>query len=210
MTFLHSTQLRRSISGHLASFEPLSIQDANLRHAAVAIVVVSQPGSDIACVLLTLRAAHLSRHSNQYALPGGKLDAGETVQEAALRELREELNITLSEQDILGVLDEYPTRSGFSITPVVMWAGLKTDIEPDPGEVAQVFHIPLGELNSPAIPHLSAPGPDGIQVMSAPLPVLGHDVFAPTAALLYQFREVALNARTTRVAHFGQPEFAWK
>ncbi|MGI9463863.1 MAG: NUDIX hydrolase, partial [Aestuariivirgaceae bacterium] len=103
-----------------------------------------------------------------------------------------------------------PTRSGFCITPIVMWGQAVRDIDPDPGEVEQVFHIPLHELNGPGMPRLSPPGADGRQVLSAWLPVLGHEMFAPTAALLYQFREVALNARATRVAHFDEPQFAWQ
>jgi 8-oxo-dGTP pyrophosphatase MutT (NUDIX family) len=151
----------------------------------------------------------LRRHGGQYALPGGRLDEGETAAEAALRELEEELGLALGADRILGMLDDYPTRSGFRITPVVLWGAGAGEIRPDVQEVDQVYRIPLADLLSPAIPHLE-PGPDDHPVLSAPLATLGHRVFAPTAAMLYQFREVAILGRDTRVAHYDQPAFAWK
>ncbi len=210
MSILFTDSLRRDVTANLSAFEPWPIDDESLNRAAVAIVIVADPADSTACVLLTLRGGHMRRHRGQYALPGGRLDDGETVTAAALRELREELRISLNETNVLGRLDDYPTRSGFSIAPIVMWGTGVQDIDPDPGEVEQVFHIPLDDLNGPGLPRLSAPGPEGRQVLSAWLPALGHEMFAPTAALLYQFREVALNGRPTRVAHFDQPQFAWQ
>ena len=73
-------------------------------------------------MLLTRRAAGLRAHRGQWALPGGRCDEGETPVEAALRELHEELGLELGPDDVLGLLDDYPTRSGYLITPVVVWA----------------------------------------------------------------------------------------
>ncbi|MDH5558824.1 MAG: CoA pyrophosphatase [Alphaproteobacteria bacterium] len=203
-----NTDLRARIEANLAAFERRVIADDSLRHAAVAIVIVDDGGKE-AALLLTTRPEGLRRHGGQYALPGGRLDEGETAREAALRELEEELGLTLGEERIIGTLDDYPTRSGFCITPVVIWGGEAGTIRPDPEEVDQVYHIPLADLLSPDIPHLE-PGPDDHPILSAPLATLGHQVFAPTAAMLYQFREVALLGRATRVAHYDQPAFAWK
>ena len=202
------TGLRGRIQGNLAAFERRAIADDSLRHAAVAIVIV-EGGDGEAALLLTTRPEGLRRHGGQYALPGGRLDEGETAHAAALRELEEELGLSLREDRIIGELDDYPTRSGFCITPVVVWGGEAGEIHPDPDEVDQVYHIPLADLLSPGIPHLE-PGPDDHPILSAPLATLGHRVFAPTAAMLYQFREVALLGRDTRVAHYDQPAFAWK
>ncbi|MDH5410762.1 MAG: CoA pyrophosphatase [Alphaproteobacteria bacterium] len=203
-----NTDLRARIEANLAAFERRVIAEDSLRHAAVAIVIVDDGGKE-AALLLTTRPEGLRRHGGQYALPGGRLDEGETAREAALRELEEELGLTLGEERIIGTLDDYPTRSGFCITPVVVWGGEAGAIHPDPEEVDQVYHIPLADLLSPDIPHLE-PGPDDHPILSAPLATLGHQVFAPTAAMLYQFREVALLGRATRVAHYDQPAFAWK
>jgi 8-oxo-dGTP pyrophosphatase MutT (NUDIX family) len=196
------------VEGNLSAFKRHAITDESLRQAAVAIVIVEGKDGQ-AAFLLTTRPAGLRRHGGQYALPGGRLDEGETVHAAALRELEEELGLTLGEDRIIGTLDDYPTRSGFRVTPIVVWGGDAGAIHPDPEEVDRVYHIPLADLLSPDIPHLE-PGPDDHPILSAPLATLGHQVFAPTAAMLYQFREVALLGRDTRVAHYDQPAFAWK
>ncbi len=207
--FAFGDGLRRDIMGNLAAFERRGIDDDTLRQAAVAIVIVEGGDGGAASVLLTKRPRTLRRHGGQYALPGGRLDAGETPVQAALRELAEELGVTLVPGDILGTLDDIPTRSGFRITPIVVWGADAVDLVPDPIEVARVFQIPFAELDSPEIPHLEATPESEHPVLSAPLATLGHHLFAPTAAILYQFREVALRGEPTRVAHYDQPTFAW-
>ena len=167
------------------------------------------PNSDrFASVLLTLRPPSLNRHAGQYALPGGRLDTGESNVDAALRELHEELNLSAGPGSVLGQLDDFETASGYCIAPLVLWVADTDSMKPAPDEVAQIFHIPLSELLSPDIPHIAKDTASGDMVMSAPLRTIGHHVFAPTAAILHQFREVALLGRNTRVADAGQPEFA--
>lgn len=217
MTYPFGEALRARIASNFASFERRSVSDEKLRRAAV-VVVVAELGSEVSdalspsegCLLLTKRPAGLRRHANQWALPGGRLDDGETAIEAALRECREEIGLTLDPASIIGVLDDYPTRSGFAITPIVAWGGPAHDLKPDPVEVARVHRIPFVDLDSPRIPHLDEQGDGRHPVLSAPIETLGGHVYAPTAAVLYQFREVALHGRPTRVAHFDQPRFAWK
>lgn len=208
MTYPFDPALRERLVTNLAEHARTEVTDPGLRQAGVVIAVAKLLDNDGACVLLTKRPTNLRRHAGQFALPGGRLDGNETIKEAALRELREELGLHLDEGDILGLLDDMPTQSGFRITPIVAWAGEASELAPDPSEVARVFRIPLVELDSPAIPKLSREGDR--QVMSAPLPTTGGQVFAPTAAMLYQFREVALHGRDTRVADLGQPRFAWR
>lgn len=180
---------------------------AALRPAAVCVCVVDD-GAGHASVLLTLRPPRMGRHGNQYALPGGRRDPGESDQDAALRELREELGPVLGPDTILGRLDDVETHSGFRIAPFVVWGAAIDRLTPAPDEVAQVFRIPFRELLSPDIPHIG-PDPDsGEAVFSAPLPTLGHHLFAPTAAILYQFREVAVLGNAVRIADANQPAFA--
>ncbi len=202
--------LKNLIRNRLSIFETKTLLEDSLSRAAVTFTIVNAEASDEAAFVLTRRPKHLNRHGGQYALPGGRLDDGESAIEAALRELHEEIGILISEEDVLGVLDDYRTRSGFIITPVVVWAGRNITVNPDPSEVAKVFRIPLADLLSPRIPVLEDSEDKDRSVLSTHIETLGHQVFAPTAAFIFQFREVVLFDRQTRVAQFDQPKFAWK
>ena len=208
--FPFGQSLRDDITTKLSAFERRTIDEADLRLAAVAVVVVKNLEDDGASVLLTHRPPGMRRHARQYALPGGRMDEGETLVETALRELQEELRLDLAQDDVLGILDDYPTKSGFRITPIVAWGGEAPDIDPDPVEVDKVLRIPLTELDSDAIPLFRETEPGEAPILYSLLPTIGHTMFAPTAALLYQFREVAMRGLDARVAHYNEPEFAWK
>src|SRR6476646_605497 len=199
---------RQNIAARCAAFArlPDSEPAPALKRAAVAITLVEAGGSFTA-LLLTLRAAGLRSHRGQWALPGGRCDEGETPVEAALRELHEELGLELAAGDVLGLLDDYPTRSGYLITPVVVWAATGGAISPNPQEVASVHRIALDNI-------AQADAFDFTKIPESTRRVIrfrhaGRFIHAPTAALIYQFREV-LAGRDTRVAALEQPVFAWK
>ena len=149
-----------------------------------------------------------SSHAGQRAYPGGRVDPGETVEQAALRELEEEVGLKLDSSSVLGRLDDYATRSGYVITPIVVWGGSNVELKPNPGEVDLIHRIPLSELMRDEAPILETIDESEHPVLKMPL---GDEWFAaPSAAIAYQFREVALLGRSTRVAHYEQPHFAWK
>jgi 8-oxo-dGTP pyrophosphatase MutT (NUDIX family) len=205
--FDHAT--RRNIAARCAAFARLPVSEPvpALKRAAVAVTLTEAEASGGTALLLTRRASGLRAHSNQWALPGGRCDEGETSAEAALRELHEELGLELGEADVLGLLDDYPTRSGYLITPVVLWAGSSTALSPNPDEVASVHRIALDTIeDADAFSFTTIPESTRrvIRFHHA-----GQFIHAPTAALIYQFREV-LAGRDTRVAELEQPVFAWK
>jgi 8-oxo-dGTP pyrophosphatase MutT (NUDIX family) len=179
-----------------------------LKRAAVAIALVAAgEGSAATALLLTLRAKGLRAHRGQWALPGGRCDQGETPVAAALRELHEELGLELGPSDVLGLLDDYPTRSGYLITPVVVWASASAVLSPNPAEVASVHRIALADVDRrDAFDFVGIPESDRRVIRFCHG---GQFIHAPTAALIYQFREV-LDGRDTRVAELEQPVFAWK
>jgi 8-oxo-dGTP pyrophosphatase MutT (NUDIX family) len=176
-------------------------------HAAVAAVLLPD-GEGRPCFVLTRRASRPARHAGQWALPGGRLDPGEAPEAAALRECAEEIGLALPPAAVLGRLDDYATRSGFVITPVVVWSARPETLRPDPREVAELHLVPLAELDRPGVPHLRRIPESERPVLSIPL--VGTHIHAPTAAILFQLREVAVWGRSTRVAHYEQPLFAWR
>jgi len=159
-------------------------------------------------VLLTRRAARLRAHGGQWALPGGRLEPGEAPIGAALRELSEELGLELSPSDVLGTLDDYPTRSGYVITPIVVWGGADPPLQPDPDEVLSVHRISFRELCRADSPRFVAIAESDRPVVQ--LPIGGDLVHAPTGAVLLQFRRVAIEGVAERVADYEQPVFAWR
>jgi len=200
---------RRNIAGRCAAFArlPASEPASALKRAAVAITLVEAGDGADTALLLTRRAAGLRAHRGQWALPGGRCDEGEIQAAAALRELHEELGLELGPRDVLGLLDDYATRSGYLITPVVVWAGTGAAISPNPAEVASVHHIALDDISHDDAFDFTAIPESARRVIR-----FRHDggfIHAPTAALIYQFREV-LAGRDTRVDELEQPVFAWK
>jgi 8-oxo-dGTP pyrophosphatase MutT (NUDIX family) len=217
--FALDASLRARLEANLAGLERISCPLDGRRHAAVAVVVVDAeaPGADGrpasyraggAAVLLTRRAAGLAAHAGQWALPGGRVEPGESALHAARRELVEELGLDLDAAAVIGVLDDYPTRSGYVITPFVLWGGAAPQITPDPREVRSVHRVSFQELCRPDSPRfITIPESDRPVVQ---IPVGDSFIHAPTGAVLLQFRRAAIEGTPERVAGYEQPVFAWR
>lgn len=215
-------RLREHIELNLTRFMVEEFDGADRRAAAVALTITEAGlGSGVegmpahqqwqpdAALVLTRRSEQLRNHPGQWALPGGRIDAGETPEQAALRELEEEVGASLSANSVIGRLDDFETRSGYIMTPVVIWGGPGLSLEPNPAEVASIHRIPLSEFmreDAPILEHEEAG--DAAPVLR--MPVGATWIAAPTAAILFQFREVCLLGRDTRVSHYEQPRFAWR
>ncbi len=214
-----SPELRRLIAKNIAGYQRISLPVAKLQRAAVAICLVDYRGeggldglgpvpSGNAALILTRRSKKMKNHPGQWALPGGRMDMGESPEQASLRELSEEVGLTLPADRVVGCLDDFITRSGFIITPVVVWGGTAVALVKNDREVASIHRIPCSELLRRDAPLLESTGSSDHPVLF--MPVGDTWIAAPTAAMLLQFREVALLGREVRVSHYEQPSFAWR
>ena len=204
--FTFNADLKRRISANIENFRDDRTARQSLKGAAVAITIVDHDGEG--AVIVTRRMPRLKDHGGQWALPGGRIDGDETPVQAALRELHEEVNLELTPDAVIGTLDDYQTRSGFVITPVVVWTDRKElDLVADPIEVESIHSFTFSELARDDSPRLEFIPESDRQVLSMNF----HDtwIYAPTGAMLYQFREVAFHQRHTRVSEFDGPVFTW-
>lgn len=226
--FRFGAELRARLEANLAAHRRLTFALDGRRHAAVAVVVVDSDGprhgddrrhgdaprpqelstAGGPAVLLTRRAVGLRAHAAQWALPGGRVEPGEAPADTARRELHEELGLDLPPSAVIGVLDDYPTRSGFVITPFVVWGGADPSLHPNADEVSSVHRVAFRELCRPDSPRfVTIPESDRPVVQ---VPIGGDLIHAPTGAVLLQFRRVAIEATSERVADYEQPVFAWR
>lgn len=234
MSIPFTDRLREQLTARLAAHERREHPLDGRKHAAVAIVLVDSD-ADVhdgdplfaeqsgeaehldgrmegvaggAAFLLCRRSSRVNRHAGQWALPGGRLDPGETPLDAARREVDEEIGLRLDEDSVVGWLDDYPTRSGYVVTPVVLWGGADPHLEPAPDEVLALYRIGLFALRDGEPRQVSIPESDRPVIQ---VPLGGDLIHAPTGAVLHQFRQVALYGEpNTRVDHLEQPVFAWK
>ncbi|RAY16056.1 CoA pyrophosphatase [Actinomadura craniellae] len=200
------TAFRTAVAARFAEFEPVTIPDSpGGRRAAVVLCVVERGPGNLSVIVI--KRAYRGRNPGQWGLPGGRLDDGEGPEQAALRELHEELGLRVDPSDVLGRLDDFPASSGFVITPIVIAPDDPGPVEHSPDEVHSVHYVGLGRLMADDddlvrwVPQLD--GGRLLQLRLAERMV----IHAPTGAMLWQFREVALFGRHTRVAHFLQPDW---
>lgn len=213
--------LLRRMRANLARFDVVTHKKEGFKQAAVAITIVPikrdpalyniayrEAWREDAAIVLTQRASKLRKHAGQWALPGGRIDAGESPEEAALRELEEEVGLKLGLDRVIGRLDDFTTRSGFIMKAVVVWGGRDVTLTANPAEVAAAHRIPLREFMREDAPILQTMPQSKHPVLL--MPVGDAWIAAPTGAIIYQFREVAILGKQTRVAHYEQPFFAWR
>ncbi|MGB3770551.1 MAG: CoA pyrophosphatase [Rhodococcus sp. (in: high G+C Gram-positive bacteria)] len=189
----------------LDAFDSRVIDEGTDRRASVVVAIGGSSGERH--MLLTKRPSRMRAHPGQFALPGGRVDAGESSAEAALRELEEEVGVQVGPEQILGTLDDYRTRSGYVIRPFVVWAAdWSGELVPSADEVEFLYRVSIDELDVE---------PRFVTIEESTRPVVQWPfrnslVHAPTGAVVHQFREVVLAGRSTRVRDYEQPVFAWR
>lgn len=205
--FAHGDALRERITDNLAVGEQLDDEraagarprsDRPIREAAVAITLLPQPDGSSAFPVI-MRTSSLRNHAGQFGLPGGRLDAGELPEQAARRELHEELGVALPATAVIGRLAATVTTSGYRIHPIVCFAPAAVRLRPDPGEVAEHYLVGVDELDE------AVTRADGHEALL----VLGTVIFAPTGEILRRFRELGLHGRQPGPG-WPEPRFTWR
>lgn len=147
------------------------------REPAAAAVLIPLVMRDELMLLLTQRSTNLSTHSGQVALPGGRTDTADVdAADTALREATEEIGLPRSHAEVLGTLPVYVTGTAFIITPVVALVTPGFVLQPNPGEVADVFEVPLAYLMNPANHRRHAVEFDGVTREWLSMPYLDTSV----------------------------------
>ncbi len=137
---------RHARLGPTGSDDALDLMPERRIDAAVLVPIIlrAEPA-----ILLTVRSATLSSHAGQVCFPGGRMEFGETAEQAALREAAEEVGLDPRLPSLLGILPEHRTGTGYHVTPVLALLTPPFTLTPDPSEVAEIFEYPLAALLGP-------------------------------------------------------------
>ncbi len=200
-------RLRQSLHGSSEAVRPIANLELPLKldrfvtpaalsrlHAAAVLIPLIDHAA-AATILLTRRADTLRHHKGQISFPGGRRDAGDIdFAAAALREAQEEVGLDPARVSVIGYLDDYPTMTGYRITPVV--GVVRESFTPviDPGEVAETFELPLERLLAEEAFERKALSREGFNVPFLELNHAGHRIWGATAGILWNLRQKLLAA----------------
>jgi len=166
--------------------------DGPLVPAAVLVPLVEHAGGTT--VMLTRRTEHLAHHPGQISFPGGHMDSGDnTPEETALREVEEETGLERRHVEIIGRLDDYQTRTGFCVTPVVAVVTPPFTLNPDLEEVAEVFEAPLAFFLDPANHQRHRHDMEGRERIFHAMPWGDYFIWGATAGMLFNLYQVLEN-----------------
>ncbi len=194
-----AADLRKRIEVNLASRDWVRAEPT--RAAAVSVIAFDVEAVPSFCLI---KRARRGRNAGQWALPGGKVEPGESPQDAALREASEEVGLPAGSR-VLGRLDDMATTSGFVIAPFVVAAPDGWRPRAADAEVHACFEFAVPDLLGDDVVRWATvdDGPPLLQMHVAP----GTRIHAPTGGILWQFRQTALLGQEVSLAGLRQPEF---
>lgn len=154
--------------------------------AAVLVPLIDRDQSPT--VLLTCRSPHLSAHAGQIGFPGGRIDRGESAEQAAVREAGEEVGIPAGQIRMVGQLEPYLTVTGYLIDPFVAWIEPPHRFVANPGEVGEIFEVPLSVILRPGAFKKETVTVKGRQRSYYSLQHEDYYIWGATAGMLISFR----------------------
>ena len=182
---------------------PPGFDPRRIRHAAGLLLVF--PIVDRAHIVLTVRAGTLGRHGGQVSLPGGGVEPGETIEQAALREAHEEVGLPLDNVRVLGALTPLDIQvSGFRLHPIVAVAGARAILTPSDTEVARILEVDVDELVAPERLVSIERQRDGRPMIVPAFHAGGEEIWGATAMVLAEFLTL-LGWIPARQRHSRQP-----
>ena len=162
---------------------PAGFNPARVRQAAGLLLLF--PIDNRAHIVLTVRADTLGRHSGQVSLPGGAVEPGETLEQAALREAHEEIALPLDGVRVVGALTPLDIQvSGFRLHPIVAMTEVQPVLRPSDGEVAQILVVAVEDLMTPATTRATRREWNGRTVIVPAFRIAGHEIWGATAMVL--------------------------
>lgn len=160
------------------------------RPAAVLIPILQSGPNAPLRLLLTQRTAHLRDHAGQISFPGGGLNPGEGAVAGALREAQEEIGLNPARVDVFGQMPQYHTGTGFSVSPMIGFVQTPCDLVPDPGEVAEIFDVPLDFILDPRNMRQETRYYRGAWRSFLAVPWSGYYIWGATAGMLAQLSRI--------------------
>lgn len=173
---------------------PVEIRAPQLRRASVLIPIVPAEGGGWS-ILFTVRSANLAAHSGQIAFPGGGVEPGETLEDAVVREAREEVGIPSDTVELLGRLDDVVTNSGFLVAPFAGIVNRRVDYVLQASEVVEAFEVPIDALLVPELPEVRYVPFRERRYPAYYYPHGRHEIWGLTGRILKAFLDLAWAAR---------------
>lgn len=180
-----------------------AVHEPTLKPAAVLLALIERPAG--LHVLLTRRSAHLRQHAGQISFPGGRMELEDpSVEAAALREAHEEVGLAPERVDVIGRLPTYRLHTGYLVHPVVAMVETPGRLRADPGEVEEIFEVPVGFILDPSNHQRRSYYYKGRQEPVYAMPYRDYYIWGATAAILREFYlVVSANADATLVDSSG-------
>jgi 8-oxo-dGTP pyrophosphatase MutT (NUDIX family) len=183
MPCVETRERLREVGSRVSALLPAASVPDHFRRAAVLLLIACHDG--LPSIVLTRRSARMRAHSGEIAFPGGRIDSGETAEQAAVREAVEEVGVDPNAVEVFGRLDEAWSKARNHVVPVVGWYTAALDsLAPASPEVEAVFLTPLERIARPEAHRIDLAEIDGHVYENDALDAGGFEIYGLTADIV--------------------------